>query len=1468
MNEGKRRWVKILLNTRINLLPVKYLGFPLTTRSISSGDCATIIQRLTRRLESWNNRFLSRAGRRVLIESVLRAIILYWARICFLPKKVEGGFGIRNMNVMNDALVLNQFWDFNKEGQNLWIFGSMPTGPKDEVNWHSLAWNRFNTPRAPINAVLAAHDRLLTKSRLRVMGMMIAPICVLCNEEEENRDHLFFRCRVARGICGEVLKFLKVSAAPCHWHLLIPWFNSLGQNGVTYSMYLIWKAMNSIIFRHESLLPINLLGAAYSGGLLVDSVCALRADHGVEFKHSKAEGKCSSMAAAAGAAPIFISTSALRSTLTYQTLIDHFHKSLPNLSPDTFTSPHRQSYALSPSSSSSSLLLMPAWSSSPSLPYIGVKLVTYFPTNSSLNLPGVHGSYVLFSSSNGQTLATMDGTELTHWRTACVSALASQFLSLPRSETLLMVGAGFLAPHLISAHLTARPELKRVIIWNRTEKKARELADKFQAERMFEGVAFDSCQCLDDVVPLADIVSCATNANAPLVKGEKLKKGAHLDLVGSFAPAMMECDDEAIRRGRVFIDNEAAFVEAGELVGAFQRGVILRDDVAGSLVQVIKGERAGRRNDEEITVFKSVGSAVVDVLCAQLVYEAYLKKGIGSRWNRARLRLEARKSKDRALKAVNLTVDDLLERLEDGQIVSDAEIERGGLRGTQGPAGKGYIEKSKAFWEVKSAENRAAGAGMELKFHQNLLASTKISVSEDVLRKSALEWMFTLFAKEEDSNRILNLGPWSFDNRSLVLKPWSPDENYELESVTALPIWVRFPGLNLHMRCEEILSMIASTVGKPLRTDGFTATSEKLYYARVLIEVYASKELKREVGIKRPRSTNYYQIIHYEWVPPRCNHCQRFGHLENKCTSPRLSIDEEEEDDIGFVVEPENEKGLEEQAMERLRHKSRQTLKVPVEGSGERQRVNSNSLSHVSLVSNTPQEDGGAIVAENKEISPIVEGDSSSVLEISESIEESKDSIESEAPFIEKFDVGLLVVLEAKVKLEKCRDIVNKCCPDNNWQFFCFKENQNMKIRMILMWNPNVFKVDIWFASSQLMLWLDVEASGCSQTGLRDVAASGNFCTWSDHHEEGARIWCKLDRIIVNERMTELFPSVKGLFPDPEISDHCPAITFLGEKPNVKRWFHFQGISGRGLARNPNCEALRKEEAQELLNFKKILKYQFIFNCQRARLIGPKRGEDGDYSFDPNDIKEQYVNYFRELFNGQHSRVPVVQEELCYGSKVKEEDCVLLVSDVSYNEVAEIVKNLPSFKAVGPDGYNAEFFKAAWLYIGKYLLNSIRNILLTGDMPSGINSTNLALIPKVNNACRPSSENFQYHPKCARICMTHLLFADDVIIFSKANMGSLGKVTDALRTFHKCSGLKGRKLREADYNVIIDKMTSKIKSWGAKCLSYAGRLVLVKHVLSTNGSYNIGEQKSGSVEGSVQAKTKWRAGNTESLPLQ
>lgn len=188
-----------------------------------------------------------------------------------------------------------------------------------------------------------------------------------------------------------------------------------------------------------------------------------------------------------------------------------------------------------------------------------------------------------------------------------------------------MVGAGAMAPHLIRAHLSARPSLRKVIIWNRTVEKARTLAQKLGESDEFAGLSFEGSEYLDEVVGLGDIVSCATNSETPLVKGERLKAGAHLDLVGSFKHSMKECDDEAIRRGRVFVDNEAALVEAGELVGAFDRGVIKKDEVGGNLVELIRGDKVGRSSSEEITVFKSVGSAVVDMLTAQLVFETYTR---------------------------------------------------------------------------------------------------------------------------------------------------------------------------------------------------------------------------------------------------------------------------------------------------------------------------------------------------------------------------------------------------------------------------------------------------------------------------------------------------------------------------------------------------------------------------------------------------------------------------------------------------------------------------------------------------------------------------------------------------------------------------------------------------------------------------------------------------------------------------
>ncbi|XP_073001514.1 protein SAR DEFICIENT 4 [Typha latifolia] len=321
---------------------------------------------------------------------------------------------------------------------------------------------------------------------------------------------------------------------------------------------------------------------------------------------------------------VYLDSSTLHSLLPPQTLIPHFHSTLPSVS-SSIHSPPRLSYPLPVPSSL--LLLMPSWSSHPSLPYLGVKLLTSFPSSSSHG-GGVHGSYSLFHSLSGRPLASLDGSALTLLRTSAVSALASLLLSRPSPSVLLLAGAGSLAPYLVAAHRAARPSINRIILWNRTPKKAQELAHLLQEQETHRGgdATFEHAELLDDVVPLSDIVSCATSSLDPLIKGELLKRGAHLDLVGSFTPAMRECDDEALMRGRVFVDFETAMEEAGELVGAFKRGVMTREDVAGTLVELAGGKKVGRRDEEELTVFKSVGTAVVDILAAQLAYEAYMKR--------------------------------------------------------------------------------------------------------------------------------------------------------------------------------------------------------------------------------------------------------------------------------------------------------------------------------------------------------------------------------------------------------------------------------------------------------------------------------------------------------------------------------------------------------------------------------------------------------------------------------------------------------------------------------------------------------------------------------------------------------------------------------------------------------------------------------------------------------------------------
>jgi alanine dehydrogenase len=272
-----------------------------------------------------------------------------------------------------------------------------------------------------------------------------------------------------------------------------------------------------------------------------------------------------------------------------------------------------------PRRGSATLLLMPAWSAGePAERFLGCKIVTVFPDNAAAGQPSLHGSYLLMSGATGAPLALMDAAALTAWRTAAASALASTYLAREDAAHLVMIGAGALAPHLVRAHAAVRP-IKRVTLWNRTRSRAISVAFGLTVSGIDVMVA--EADDLESAVAEADIVCCATLASAPLVRGRWLRPGTHVDLVGGFTPKMREADDETVRRARIYVDTRAgALKEAGDVVIPLRRKVIAKADIRGDLFGLCRGTAKGRTNEKQITLFKSVGSAIEDLAAAILVW--------------------------------------------------------------------------------------------------------------------------------------------------------------------------------------------------------------------------------------------------------------------------------------------------------------------------------------------------------------------------------------------------------------------------------------------------------------------------------------------------------------------------------------------------------------------------------------------------------------------------------------------------------------------------------------------------------------------------------------------------------------------------------------------------------------------------------------------------------------------------------
>lgn len=269
--------------------------------------------------------------------------------------------------------------------------------------------------------------------------------------------------------------------------------------------------------------------------------------------------------------------------------------------------PLRHAHALG---ADETLLLMPAWNAH----IVITKLVTVIPAAPHT----VQATVLVLDRASGVPLALMDGEAITLRRTAATSALAAQRLARRDAHTLLVVGSGRLAAWMAHAHVALRPGLGRVLVWGRREDAARTLAQELAAAGLPAAAAPD----LEAAVRASQIVCCATTARTPIVRGDWLAPGTHLDLVGGFRRDMREVDDTAVARSRIVVDTyTGALAEAGDLTQPLERGVIVRAAVLAELAELLRGERAGRCHDDDITLFKSVGSALEDLAAAQLVLD-------------------------------------------------------------------------------------------------------------------------------------------------------------------------------------------------------------------------------------------------------------------------------------------------------------------------------------------------------------------------------------------------------------------------------------------------------------------------------------------------------------------------------------------------------------------------------------------------------------------------------------------------------------------------------------------------------------------------------------------------------------------------------------------------------------------------------------------------------------------------------
>jgi 1-pyrroline-2-carboxylate reductase [NAD(P)H] len=276
--------------------------------------------------------------------------------------------------------------------------------------------------------------------------------------------------------------------------------------------------------------------------------------------------------------------------------------------------PRRTVYALAENDPfHDAFAVLPAWNDE----IIGVKAFTYLPSNVPHGRQILHSKVLLFDRRTGAATALVDGTQVTYWRTAAVAALAADYLARRDAKRLLFCGTGNLAPYMILAHASVR-SYERIAVWGRhSEKVARTIELVKAGNPRLHCVPAAN---LEAEVRGADVISCATGSKQALFDSRWVKPGTHADFFGNHEKAARECDSDLIASSRVYVDSRANCLnEAGEILIPIAEGRITEAHVLAELAELCSGRIAGRRNAQEITVFKSVGTALSDLAAASLV---------------------------------------------------------------------------------------------------------------------------------------------------------------------------------------------------------------------------------------------------------------------------------------------------------------------------------------------------------------------------------------------------------------------------------------------------------------------------------------------------------------------------------------------------------------------------------------------------------------------------------------------------------------------------------------------------------------------------------------------------------------------------------------------------------------------------------------------------------------------------------